>query len=101
MNDLELQFQEDLLNTYRESKKIGYKPSIFLEMIGTYGGVGTAKRLLSTEDYIQEGIKRLWELGRLDLSVEAKVLNDEYRDLFTNEERKIANKRLKELGYFN
>ena len=40
----------------------------------------------------------LWELKRLDLSVEAFVLRSEYAPLFTEEERGIARARLKEYG---
>ena len=101
MGKISLVFQDDLLKTYREAKKIGYKPGIFLDMIGSYGGVETAKKLLSTDEYIQDGITRLWELNRLDLSVEAVVLKTGYRDLFTETERDIAKKRLTNLGYFN
>ena len=101
MEQLRLQFQDNVLKTYREAKKLGYKPGIFLDMIGTYGGVETAKRLLSTQEFVQEGVKRLWELGRLDLSVEALVLRPEYKELFTTEELKIARKRLTDLDYFN
>ena len=41
----------------------------------------------------------LWELKRLDLSVEAYVLRSEYAPLFTKEERGVARARLKEYGY--
>jgi len=99
MDNLELQFQDDMLKTYRKAKKLGYKAGIFLDMIGTMGGVGTAKKLLSTEDFIQDGVTRLWELGRLDLSVEALVLKMEYDVLFTFEEKETAKKRLTKLGY--
>ena len=99
MKKLELQFQNEMLYTYREAKKLGYKPGIFLDMIATYGAVETAKKLLATEDYIQEGIKRLWELKRLDLSMEASVIKSEYKSLFTDKELATAHKRLKELGY--
>lgn len=101
MDNLEQQFQNEMLYTYREAKKLGYKPGIFLDMIATYGAVNTAKKLLATEDYIQDGVKRLWELKRLDLSMEASVIKPSYKELFTKEEIYIAQKRLEDLGYFN
>jgi len=101
MEKLQSQFQDEMLYTYREAKKLGYKPGVFLDMLASHGAVKTAKKLLSTEDYIQEGIKRLWELKRLDLSVEASVIKAEYKELFTEDEISIARKRLGDLGYLN
>ncbi len=39
------------------------------------------------------------EYGRLDLTVEAVVLQKPWRDLFTAEELATARKRLQDLGY--
>jgi hypothetical protein len=66
-------------------------------MLLEYGGVETARRLLRKDD-ISDGFTTLWELKRLDLSVEAYVLRSEYTPLFTEEERGIARARLKEYG---
>lgn len=100
MEKLESQFLNEMLNTYREAKKLGYKPGIFLDMIATHGAVNTAKKLLATKEYVQEGIITLWELGRLDLSMEAGVIKSEYKELFTEQEISEASRRLTELGYF-
>lgn len=43
-----------------------------------------------------EGSPRIWAAGRLDLTVEARVLKPEYAGLFTDEERRIARRRLDE-----
>lgn len=51
------------------------------------------KRLLSSRT-IQTGFERLWEMGRLDLSVEAHVLMDRYWGLFHDEGRREARDRL-------
>ncbi len=97
---LESDFQRDMVKIYVEAKKIGYNPTRFLQMIDEYGGLGAAKRLLSTEEFVQDGVVTLWKLGRLDLSVEAVVLKEKYSELFSEHERQVARKRLKELGYF-
>ncbi|HEU4759184.1 MAG TPA: hypothetical protein VFT91_04290 [Dehalococcoidia bacterium] len=84
---------------YRRAKdECKYNATRFLEMISTIGGVETARRLLHSE-FIQYGFDALWESGRLDLTVEAHVITDEFRDLFTDEERQIARKRLEDYGY--
>lgn len=68
-------------------------------MLHEDGGVETARRLLNT-DKPSEGYTKLWELGRLDLSVEAVIWeNEEYQSLFNEEELKTVEKRLREYEY--
>ena len=50
-----------------------------------HSGVETARTLLWKED-VSDGFTTLWELKRLDLSVEAYVLRPEYAPLFTEED---------------
>jgi len=97
--ELESKFEAEMLRLYEEAKKLGYNATRFLQMFRRFGGVATAKKLLANEDYIQEGIIKLCELGRLDLSAEALVSKPEYKDLFTETELATARKRLKELDY--
>jgi len=44
-------------------------------------------------------LTRLWEEQRLDLSLEALVIKEPWRQLFTRSELKEAERRLRELGY--
>lgn len=67
-------------------------------MLATLGGVGTARRLLHSHD-LPSGFTTLWERGRLDLTIEALVVQPQFRDLFTADEIAIAHKRLDDLGY--
>lgn len=62
------------------------------------GGVEAARSLI-LKDGGTDGFAKLWELGRLDLSVEALVLKDEYKELFTDHEREACRYRLKEYNY--
>ena len=62
------------------------------------GGVDAARTLI-LKDGGTDGFAKLWELGRLDLSVEALVLKDEYRELFTDQEREECTNRLKKYNY--
>jgi hypothetical protein len=48
---------------------------------------------------VSDGYVALWEKNRLDLTVEALVVDAEWRPLFTEQEREIASKRLTEYGY--
>ena len=87
-----------MLSLYQAAAELGYRPTYFIRMVNELGGVGTAKRLLSTED-LQAGLTRLWELGRLDLSVEHHVLQEPWKDLFSDDERREARERLRAYGY--
>jgi len=49
--------------------------------------------LLATDE-LQEGFTTLWECGRLDLTVEALVVSDEFSSLFTADEVRRARQRL-------
>lgn len=92
------QFTTILNETYEVARRKGYIATYFLQMLEEYGGVETARRLLAKRD-AQAGLFRLWELGLLGESVEAVVLQDRFRGLFTAEELSEARRRLEELGY--
>lgn len=79
-------------------KECNYRPTYFLQMVVEHGGVETARRLLHARK-VSDGFTTLWENGRLDLSVEAVVLQEPWSDLFTDGELAIAEKRLRDLGY--
>ena len=63
------------------------------------GGLATARYLLHASG-VSEGFTALWERRRLDLTVEAVVLQERFASLFSDEERKIARDRLAEYGYY-
>jgi hypothetical protein len=94
----EHRFEAELVRLATESKAIGYNPSYFLRMIHDLGGVETARRLINS-DAPSDGFVKLWELGRLDLTVEALVSRSaEFRSLFSSSEILKAQKRLAEYG---
>jgi hypothetical protein len=99
MNDLERNFHNAMTDVYRKAdKECGYKATRFLQMLGEKGGVRTAKDLV-TKDGGTEGFLKLWQFGRLDLSVEALVLKDEYKELFTEEQLRLCKERLEKYKY--
>ena len=87
-----------MLKIYDDSKAVGYTPSKFRQMVANEGGLNTAKKLINSKQ-LSDGFTKLEELGRLDLTVEALVLQRKYRPLFNNEELYIAKDRLMQLGY--
>jgi hypothetical protein len=98
MKDLENKFHSEMVQIYLNAKKLKYNASYFWQMVSEKGGYWTAKHLIHT-DSPSDGFTRLWELNRLDLSVEAHALKPEYHPLFTDEERQVCVNRLKEYGY--
>ena len=97
--NLEDAFHRAMLSIYERAKReCRYSPNLFLSMVGERGGLGAARALLRART-VSDGFTRLWELGRLDLSVEALILQDEWHPLFSDEERAIARERLREMGY--
>ena len=96
--ELESQFHQEMVRIYREAGEFGYHPTYFLRMVVDRGGLSAAKQLLSGSDH-SSGLVRLWEEQRLDLSVEALVLQEPWAALFTGAELTEAARRLEELGY--
>lgn len=99
MTQLELDLYNDMLRIYKEAdNQCNYRPTRFREMILSEGGLKTAKKLISKNSGT-DGFVRLWECKRLDLSVEALVLNEKYKELFTEEERTMCKDRLQAYKY--
>lgn len=76
----------------------GYRATRFLNLVNQIGGLEAARHLLRS-DVHPEGLTALWERGRLDLSMEALVLQKRWRALFSADELKLAKRRLDRLGY--
>jgi hypothetical protein len=93
-------FDQAMFNIYRRAKdEAGYTATIFLGMISDRGGLLTAKTLINASKP-SDGYTALYELGRLDLTVEAMVLETlEWHELFTDDELKRARRRLNQYGY--
>ena len=96
--DLENEFHHAMVGVADFANAHGFGTR-FRQMLGEFGGVGTAKRLLSKGD-IQAGLFELSQLNRLDMSMEAHVIQDRFQILFTPEEISEARRRLDELGSY-
>lgn len=72
-----------------------YRATLFLRMVREHGGKGAADRLLATGNP-SKGFTELYLRGEdsLRLSVEYLVLQNPWRQLFTEEQRAIARERL-------
>lgn len=89
-----------MFNIYRRAKEeAGYTASVFLAMLTDQGGQQTARILINAAKP-SDGYTALYERQRLDLTVEAMVLeNSQWHHLFSEEELKRAHRRLSQYGY--
>lgn len=93
-------FNAAMFSIYRRAKdEAGYSANIFLGMLNDRGGLATAKYLINSAKP-SDGYTALYERGRLDLTVEAEVVeNPKWHSLFSADEREKARKRLAEYRY--
>lgn len=97
--DLEHLFDIAMMSIYHRAwDEANYKASRFHQMLCEHGGVDTAQILLLSK-HVSEEYTALWEKKRLDLTVEALILEPRWHDLFTDADRDIARKRLQKYGY--
>ncbi|RBQ21270.1 hypothetical protein DP939_00640 [Spongiactinospora rosea] len=99
MDELGRRFHRAMVTVYETAKReLGYDARRFLQMLSEHGGVATAKQLVWA-DTPSDGFTTLWTRGRLDLTVEAHMVQAEYESLFTEEERLKAARRLDDYGW--
>lgn len=95
----ELAFDTAMHEIYEKAlSECGYPARRFLNLVNQIGGLAAAKQLLRSDTH-PEGLTALWEYGRLDLSMEALVLQKQWSELFAADELKLAKRRLARLGY--
>ena len=97
---LEKEFDSAMLSIHQRAKvELGYNATIFFRMLCNQGGLLTARQLINSPKP-SEGYTRLFESNRLDLTVEAVVVeNMKWHVLFSEEELRRAKKRLADYGY--
>lgn len=95
---LEQELTAALEQGYRDAgKKAGYWGHRFLQAVRRNGGLATVKRMLLPRNQQQrKGLDALLEAGHPELTVEAIILGDRFRPLFSVDELKIAAERLGE-----
>ena len=98
--ELKSEFDEAMYRIYQRAKaEANYPATIFYKMVVDKGGLATAKTLINAPKP-SNGYTALWERGRLDLTVEAEVIeNARWHPLFVPEELDRARKRLAAYGY--
>ncbi len=76
----------------------GYQPEQYIQTVTELGGVQAAKHLL-TEPQLSDDSVQLWARGRPDLTIEAIASNDDWKTLFSDEERSVAERRRVDMDF--
>ncbi|CAG1013496.1 hypothetical protein ANRL4_04952 [Anaerolineae bacterium] len=93
MNNLEEEFTEAMLYRFTDEipRAIHYRPTRLIEMIHQHGALETVKRLKDQyPDHNSQGYRELFLCERLDLSLEALMLDEKYRTLVDDDLQKWA-----------
>ncbi|MBU1261083.1 MAG: hypothetical protein KJ757_07310 [Planctomycetes bacterium] len=98
-NKLEKEFDVAMMDIYQRAKKEAkYNGTRYLQMLHENRGLRTAQILLHAPN-VSDGYTALWERKRLDLTVEALIIQKKWHPLFSDREREIARKRLEDYEY--
>lgn len=82
----------------RLNSDVGHNPGILLRMIEDWGGaVGAVQQLIRNRP--SDTFVLLLQKNRLDLTVEALALHEQWSTLFEESDLALARKRLREVGY--
>lgn len=92
------EFTEYLKAAVREAERLKYYPNRFKSMLDADGGFDTVNRIL-TSGKPSEGFTKLWELGRVDLTCEAIIVETKWRSRFSSDLIAKAEKLLREVRY--
>ncbi|MEV0419111.1 GmrSD restriction endonuclease domain-containing protein [Streptosporangium canum] len=96
---VDVEFNQAMRSIYDQARsEANYHATYFLSMLAEHGSLATARKLLHAPA-VSDGFAALWERGRLDLTVEALVVQPRFVDLFTPAEIEIAQHRLGQFGY--
>ena len=96
---LERSFHKAMVRVYDRAKsEAGYNATRFIQMVAEQGGVAAARVLIGSK-VPSDGFVALWQARRLDLTVEALILEPKWFGLFTAPEREAARQRLRDYGY--
>lgn len=100
--NLQEEFNKEVFKNMKQSQELlKCNHSRFMQMYNRYNNnfVTVANVLALDRSYITEGILRLWKMKKLNLTVEALVVDPKYRSLFSKKVIDICKSKLKKLGY--
>lgn len=92
------EFTQCLRNAVLEAEKLKYFPNRFKGMLAADGGYETVKRILESGKP-SDGFQKLWELGRVDLTCEAIIVESKWRRHFDADLLERSENLLRQVDY--
>lgn len=92
------EFTQHLMGAVKEAEKLGYRPHRFKGMLNADGGYHTVNRILASGKP-SDGFTRLLELGRVDLTCEAIIVESRWRQYFDEDLLDRAENLLRQVDY--
>lgn len=89
-----MDFETYIDNAIKKMNSLGYKPTYFMQMRHDYGTIQAIKKLIHNPRP-QGGFLKLHELDHPELTMECIILEEQWRDLFTEADRNAARKKLR------
>jgi hypothetical protein len=76
---LERRWHREMLEVIEPARALGYVPNRFVQLVAERGALATGHHLIDDYDDVRtsDGVRRLWQMRRLDLAVEARALRPE------------------------
>ena len=100
MITLEKKLQDEVIkNCEIAEKDYNCKMTRLIETINRFGIVRTAQEIIR-KGRTSDSFSKLVEAGRIDLTMEAVIVNPKYSELFTDEEVNACYELLCENGYY-
>lgn len=100
LKELEMQFNKDLITKCQVAQtECGFNATRFMQSIERFGGVATAKELIK-RGKLSDGYLVLEGKCRLDLTMEAAVVDKKFTQLFTDDEVNYCFEVLCGSGYY-
>ena len=90
---LDGRFQVRCRDLITQIRKMGFEPNVWVDMINDLGATGAAKTLLATKRRLV-ATPWLTSRDRSDLTLEHEIMEQRWADLFDNDERAEARRRL-------
>lgn len=91
-------FNSEMNLVFDKAAAVGVNFNGLRNMLESKEGYQVAIDLISRAT-LTEGVTKLWEIQRLDLSIEALALQIRFRSLFSDEVILKAKRNLRDLGY--
>lgn len=94
LEQLSGEFSDRLREAIDLCRKLGYSPSRFEQMLNNSPSAVSLARKLVVSSELQDGLKRIAKLGRLELSMESIMLEEKFKPLFSAQVLEAAKWRL-------